>query len=227
VGEKLPIDVIAAYLRLGKKFEITQLRQEALDILSFEFPSCLQAFDTRPEFSFTRIDTRDLMTLVPIINLARETGTHAILPVAYYLYCRYHGVRPILHSMRGKTSNDSAYFRLSDEDQRAILFGWHTLIERESDYTFCWMMDLSSSESCETPHNSSCNDSIYAAYYYEFAGDTLSVRALRKWESVWGERLCNGCATFYEAVHNEGRNKIWDELPSIFGFPGWDELLKQ
>jgi hypothetical protein len=201
VGEKLPIDVIAAYLRLGKKFEITQLRKEALDILSFEFPSCLQAFDTRPEFSFTRIDTRDLMTLVPIIDLARETGTHAILPVAYYLYCRYYGVRLILLSMCGKTPNDSACFRLSDEDQREILFGWHTLIEREFDHTFYWIIDPSSS-SCEAPHNSRCNDNIRAAYYNEFVGDTLSVRALRKWESVWGESLCNGCATFYEAMHN-------------------------
>lgn len=79
----IPFPILAAMLRLGKKYEIDYLRDEALTRLTSEFPRTLKEMQLLPpEYSYIK---HQKGILYDIINLARETAVYSILPVAFYL----------------------------------------------------------------------------------------------------------------------------------------------
>jgi len=73
---------IAAKLRLGKKYDIGYKHKEALKYLQSQFPSTLEKYEEimRDNFDAFRYSTE---SLIGAINLALETNTRSILPVAY------------------------------------------------------------------------------------------------------------------------------------------------
>jgi len=83
IREVLPFPVVAAMLRLGKKYEFDHLRDEALLRLTSEFPTKLEEWDALPN-RFTHIVNRKGL-LFDIISLAIECGVQSILPAAYFL----------------------------------------------------------------------------------------------------------------------------------------------
>ncbi|KZP23547.1 hypothetical protein FIBSPDRAFT_952058 [Athelia psychrophila] len=89
-GEPMPIEVVAAFLRLGNKYEIEALRAEAPKRLLFEFPSERAILDEH----IYPVDRRGTMieladwTFINVTNLAREQNLLSVLPLALYSCCR-------------------------------------------------------------------------------------------------------------------------------------------
>jgi hypothetical protein len=83
IRQALPFPVVAAMLRLGKKYEFDHLRDEALLRLTSEFPTKLEEWDALPDHFTHIIDRKGL--LFDIIRLAIECGVQSILPAAYFL----------------------------------------------------------------------------------------------------------------------------------------------
>lgn len=79
----LPFPVVAAMLRLGKKYEFDHLRDEALLRLTSEFPTTLEEWDALPDHFTHIVDRKGL--LFDIISLAIECRVQSILPAAYVL----------------------------------------------------------------------------------------------------------------------------------------------
>ena len=47
------------------------------------------------------------------------------------------------------------------------------------------------------------------------------------WEARdWKKGLCVLCADIGKKSYDEGRQLLWNKLPSFFGLPGWAELLQ-
>jgi len=73
--------IVSALLRLGKKYDIESLYEDALERLQSEFPSSLSAYlELSDTFSFIEYHPG---LLHDCINLALETNTLSILPTAY------------------------------------------------------------------------------------------------------------------------------------------------
>lgn len=47
-----------------------------------------------------------------------------------------------------------------------------------------------------------------------------------RWKIRWGKGLCSACIEEAKTIHERSRRALWDELPSIWGLPPWDELTK-
>jgi len=78
------------------------------------------------------------------------------------------------------------------------------------------------------PNNMSCgrNARFVALVYFvnitnlkQIEGHTLIEASL--------QNACPQCALFAADFINVGRREIWDEIPSYFGFPGWDDLKEK
>ncbi|TEB27383.1 hypothetical protein FA13DRAFT_933338 [Coprinellus micaceus] len=89
IRQAVPFSVIAAMVRMGKKYEIDYLRDEGLVRLKLEFPGKLDDFDKTPRsFPRTHIkygsaDEQASMEL-EAINLGHECGIQTILPALYF-----------------------------------------------------------------------------------------------------------------------------------------------
>jgi len=40
------------------------------------------------------------------------------------------------------------------------------------------------------------------------------------------KKLCGKCAKEARKQHTDGRQKMWDKLPTYFGWSSWDDVLK-
>jgi len=51
--------------------------------------------------------------------------------------------------------------------------------------------------------------------------------AFHPWKDEWDDGMCEFCISQYREVHAYAQNMAWNELPSIFGLPGWNDLSKE
>ncbi|KAF7362310.1 BTB domain-containing protein [Mycena venus] len=84
----LPLHVIGALLKLGKKYDFRALLDSAVARLTFEYPATLEEYDRllcddAPEYTPTRIVPYDALEF-DVISLARESDIVSVLPSAYY-----------------------------------------------------------------------------------------------------------------------------------------------
>ena len=58
-----------------------------------------------------------------------------------------------------------------------------------------------------------------------------SVAGLDEWGSIDDlstlKKLCEYCSRIAKSSHRVGRLEFWDQLPSLFDLPPWEELLKE
>jgi len=94
-------------LRLGRKYEMKHLEQEAIERLQVDFPASLKEWDGHFEkgrlsrsfrlFYYEDQDYEDAFDpiLTNVINLCHEFNLKAVLPAAYASYlCKYSLVSP-------------------------------------------------------------------------------------------------------------------------------------
>jgi hypothetical protein len=112
-----PICVAAAFLRIGKKYDLKQLYHEAFSRLQYRFPSELEEWDN--DFDHHSINEQPGVAF-DAINLLREVDIPLLLPVAFYMVCEdvEFGVDDILGGIRRR---DGSLALLATEDSRILL----------------------------------------------------------------------------------------------------------
>lgn len=81
--KQMPIDLLAAILRLGKKYEIDYLRDEGLKRLRLDFPKTLEQWNTSSQAYFHIFDDGEDYN---IVQLCDELSISSCLPSAYMLF---------------------------------------------------------------------------------------------------------------------------------------------
>lgn len=79
----LPLKVFKAFLRLGHKYNVSHLRDEATACLAFEFPTTLDEWDAhKDEYTILDISDEDHPTL-ELLQLAQEFRLLRHLPTIF------------------------------------------------------------------------------------------------------------------------------------------------
>ncbi|KAJ6593499.1 hypothetical protein B0H19DRAFT_1246259 [Mycena capillaripes] len=202
----VPFPVIAAFVRLGRKYDFKDLLDSALARLAFHNPSTLEAYDAHEN---------NILTVLPcaywflVLNfnstqlfdgIRRDDGTPASLPLSDLRRCV--GGRERL---------------LTKQFQLGYTLGWLSLRKWEfndcSDPTECralrevvfhWILDC-----MNVGRSGTCS----------MLGDLHAPTA-----EYWRDTVCDACYKHIAKSAAAGRKKMWDSLPALFDLPVWQEL---
>jgi hypothetical protein len=212
----ISLAMVAAFLRLGTKYEISELRTEAIRRLSNDYPHDFAIFDRGRTRSTQLINE---CKAADVVNLAREMNILSILPAAFYRCCESYTTGEILG---GRRRQDGSMAIMSIHDQRICLLGRDKLAQLQANETFVWLMTDEDDIYC---NGSSCEDDRKT-----LVRDLLILSkpclALHRWRPSWERQLCNSCLEKFKDKFAAGRKRIWTILPSMFDLPSWEELLE-
>lgn len=170
-----------------------------------------------------------------VINLVRETQhLERILPMTFYHQAQNsdaHNVLKSASSSKGETS-----LGLSPEDHQILTYGWTGCLRSQQEHTYKWLFYEGDEHFLSCQSKEACFSARSRAVICRFT-PFPQVMGLKMWDD-WIEMkdvsirvedvgICRKCQVEAERMHNEGRKKFWDMLPSLFDLPGWDELLNK
>ncbi|KAF7969601.1 hypothetical protein HWV62_26837 [Athelia sp. TMB] len=223
----MPIERVAALLRLGQKYDFEALRTEALHRIFYEVPTTLEDFDSHAKCSqiYTEVDG----TLWPnLLKLARDHNLQSALPLALY---RCSGGIDIDSEDSSYPFGESGYL-ISVEDQILCLSCFSRLMRLHKLLTKKWLQSIPKPFSA-CVDTGSCNHAhefhLRNAVCLESGLAGLDDGYMYAWRSsmLMSYRVCQPCNEVIKAMHNAVRQDFWAQLPEIFGLPGWDELRKE
>jgi hypothetical protein len=97
----LPFAVVAALIRLGRKYNFRDILDSTVERITFENPKTLEEYDdliSDKKYTSTRIVPYNGI-FFDIITLARENNILSALPCAYYRAAKIGLVRPFFSSV--------------------------------------------------------------------------------------------------------------------------------
>ncbi|PPR05873.1 hypothetical protein CVT24_006627 [Panaeolus cyanescens] len=219
---------LSALLRLGAKYDIPILRNNALQRLQKEFPTTLEDYDRVAHDSWQTFKPVGAGCLFDLINLAHNEGIVSILP-QLYIHCisrsSWKG-NPTLHYLfHGIEQEGGTVATLPPNVRCDILLGKEKLIEAIHQHPLQWLNRTYVCYNCATPDRCrlSCNDILISRLLPTPQLDF----AFEPWAEIKSEaNFCKACEREFERVHEAGRKKLWGLLPTLFGMPDWKELKK-
>jgi hypothetical protein len=212
--EPLPFDVIAAFLRLGRKYEIKPLYTKALSRLAVAFPSSVDEYINGEKQKYivfsdpTNIQRGEIV--IDTIVLARELNLPSLLPAAFWCV----SIKPEWLANKNTSS-------IPEADRDVILLATRHLRFAYANYLFGWL-DETVVASPDCMKAASCPNAKlqYSLKLWKPPGSSLPLY----WPSSAAKGLCNSCVAVGKKNHSEGVRRLWKELPSFFNLPPWEEL---
>lgn len=208
-------------LQLGTKYQIHQLRQEAMDRLVCYFPPRLEDFKNLHASDWEGRDPDDDSGSFPdgavdiclddtwtILVLARALDIPALLPPAFYLAVQY----DVPYFFEDHIDKDNVHWTLNSDDTRRIIMGQEALRRRSIEF-LDYFTDAPSSncvdrQRCAKEQHRIRKIHLKAAHY-----DT---RALVHAAWVKGTNVCSTCIDHFVSHYEEERTKTWSELAEYF-----------
>ncbi|KAJ7928422.1 hypothetical protein B0H13DRAFT_982159 [Mycena leptocephala] len=222
----LPLPIVAALIRLGRKYNFQRLLDSAVERLTFENPSTLEEFDAlnSEPLGMTYGPSRIVSypgLLFDVLTLGRENDILSILPCAYYRLLE--GDYSLAQLFDGVKRRDGTTASLAPIDLRRCILAREKLLKKRfhPGYTLEWIRkweydDCTKPEPCRLVRNT----------LLEFYVDTAAVGSLVGGRSLSGfcAHLCATCFEHATDSLTRGRKKMWEELPGFFDLPPWNEL---
>ncbi|KAJ7616581.1 hypothetical protein FB45DRAFT_1008037 [Roridomyces roridus] len=207
---KTELAVILGIVRLSHKYDVHFLRRRALLHLDTGFPTSLAIYEVSGSETFASDGLDDALRA---ISVSSEVGATWLLPTAFYFLC-YSDMRDILRS--------PFWPLLAPLDQET------TIVSYTKQRTACPpvlpFLRIPFTEGCTSLDRCSAYKEAYLADVGAWnMSDPLG--SYRDW-SPFESKICDYCLKKSEEYHKTARAKLWDELPAVYGLPGWDVLEK-
>ncbi|KAJ7151978.1 hypothetical protein C8R46DRAFT_913377, partial [Mycena filopes] len=212
----LPLEAILAFLRLGRKYAMKPLYDNALARITTVAPSSVDDYIRAPMnakvlFKDPANDERRQEIVFHTIAIGRELDLPYLLPAAFWF----------LSSKPDRLADDAANLLLPP-DKKAILLATERLRVAYADCLFGWLDEsVISSPDCSTPKTCRTTKTRYSLKVWRPPGLPLRF----SWRTEAEKGLCSSCITVAKKRHRDGRQRLWKELPSFFDLPPWEELL--
>ncbi|TCD68729.1 hypothetical protein EIP91_010013 [Steccherinum ochraceum] len=235
-GSKLPFTVVSAMLRLGSKYQILQLRHDAIRRLSECFPSCLDHFrnyytdgtplDNDDEIQSNSIHVPTINMCIAVINLARSFDLPQLLPPAFYLSAMMEN--EVL--VPGWTDEDGNHWQLSPQDLVRSLNGraeLHNMVatQRRPLLTAQVHENCIATNRCERALSDERDCPYDDAVENTLKDWKALITASRSW--VPGVALCGRCLGGFQRRHNALRDQTWNNLAEFFELDGVEWPVKE
>ncbi|KAJ7189739.1 hypothetical protein B0H12DRAFT_788110 [Mycena haematopus] len=211
--------LIAAILRLSKKYDFPAFRKDCVRRLKTEFPTTLKEYNILKSWVSIEEEEDIYLRLLPF---AKEIGLYSILPLAYWdtLMTRTTYLPKILDI------NDGS---LNPNDRLACLLGISKLQVLQSTTTMGWLDLDPDSASAIIPCGTCSQPPKCVAAVKEIVCEEASMHppyfwAISKWDKDWDKMMCRSCRSKAREVFEAGRKECWNKLPSVFGLPDWETL---
>lgn len=216
------MDAITAFLRIGTKYELEDLRSETIHILSARYPSDLQAWDSRPHPHELPIQIDDAMCF-KAANIAQEIGLLSILPACLYDVCTC-GYSAILDGLvvNVNENGEQGIAALTPETFELAIRGFLSLQTRQLASTHLCLHSNSAYMFSSCRGDSDCENQrrrIFQVLYEQGP----RVIALDRLDDHIGA-LCDACQADCINASMLGRMVTWAVLPKMFGLPPWEEI---
>ncbi|KLO04855.1 hypothetical protein SCHPADRAFT_1003167 [Schizopora paradoxa] len=220
----LSLEAFAALLRLSTKYDFKDIRRELITLAgrhypmfqsSYEFTSSLHCKLGVGQMFSQRRDS------IVLLQAMFESNVDYLLPILYYSCCSF-SMETILaeaHSIRAECLHN-------------LLIGREKLQSRLKMY-ITKLPDIlhacTGSTGCTSPDGKKCPhvgrfanlcDLLDTTDLYSIAG----ARTIYKKLLVHPPGICKGCRSLLMRTIESERQKIWEEIPSMFGYPGWRDL---
>ncbi|KAF7370303.1 BTB domain-containing protein [Mycena sanguinolenta] len=219
--KKLPLPVIDAHIRLGRKYDCKYFFDLAVARLTAEFPAALEEFDAIHSGETSGgIEWKADFSLFHIIAVASNNNILSALPSAYYRVVQSSSLEKLFD---GLERTDGTRASLDSTDLRRCVIGRQTLLHKQlqAGYTLGWTRKWEFSDCISPAACGTFRENILSFYLDEkfvHIGGLLPSTHFYKWN------FCPTCANHITDSIVAGRKKIWDEMPEIFGLSPWSEL---
>ncbi|KAJ7668687.1 hypothetical protein DFH06DRAFT_205875 [Mycena polygramma] len=223
----LPFPYIASFVRLGRKYDFKDLFDIAVERLAFENPTTLEEYTALGTVLSTAAGKRVSHSTTRIVNyrgihydmleLARENDLLALLPCAYFRVARL-SLESIFEEIQRPDGTTCA---LSSMD-RAICTRGHERLQHaqwKPDNTLSWVVlwkcsdNCAEHKKCDQARESVLRSILFNPAVYAF----IVIEEIQKY-------FCAGCAKMVGTSLATGQGKMWENLPSFFELPPWQEL---
>ncbi|KAJ6584945.1 hypothetical protein B0H19DRAFT_1368418 [Mycena capillaripes] len=217
----LPLPVIAALIRLGRKYDFSNLWESAVERLTFENPTTLAGYEALiipgKSYNTTRI-VHYPGILLDIITLARENDILSVLPSAYYRALMYHTLAQLLD---GVPRGDGTTASLAPVDQRRCILSRDELAKArfEPGYSLGWLKKWDYDSDCVDPPK--CMQARFSQLYSYLKCNPLWILHRNPVEQ---KLFCPACNRHAAELTFIGRKKLWEDFPRFFDVPVWSDL---
>lgn len=224
----IPFSVLSALTRLGHKYELTSIVDEAMQYLEELFTAdfdiwlelCQYREEKIPTFYFSDEEEAELFECVKLMRL---TGKTAMLPHALYTCCQL-GLADILV---GGERSAGPYEQLGQEDVEHCIFGHVRLLQLSGNLLPGLVAAAACAANCVSQEACSERLQILVQTVAVSNPALLTTDALAGLERRLCGRitaldcwtgLCDACHAGLAQTYLATQRDIWNKLPSIFGF---------
>lgn len=224
----LPLPIVSAMLRLGRKYEIEFLQEDAVNRLSTAFPSNLEEYvslQKNPSNSLIEFEEDFLTAYLKVISLACSHDLQKILASAYFMLLS----SPKLDSTFGIRSEGPGLGVLSMAELQ-ILTMVNLVPARTTlmDHLYGWAIDIDPFAGCRGGPTLRCNLRITKSFLKAALDNRNSFGILCKdhdyFVELCGNMFCKPCTTAVADSIVAGQVAFWNAIPSLFAMSPWERL---
>lgn len=213
---------LTASLRIGHKYLILHLWNDAVARLRSTFPSTLKGLIERLKEGSTDIMTDDTATAIRVphsenlsqlVEVVMEVELQTVLPALCY---RVLVLEPL------ETIIDSNFLLISDHTRAILLGGRARLRDMTTEHISAWAraQTHTADVSAEMPSQAICRQARY-----DFCLDASQKRLpIGPWTHELPTDLCLRCHKAARLCLTGMVNTAWSKLPGTFGLPSWEKL---
>ncbi|ESK92286.1 hypothetical protein Moror_4684 [Moniliophthora roreri MCA 2997] len=218
IAKPIKWSVLSGILRLSTKYQVDYLRQRVYRVLSELYPTTLEEWDARD--AFVNLETFEARPFA-VFLLAKETNLPTLLPAALYLCADSQDIGFILD---GLPSIDNTHIELDWPDKKACIRARETLSIALRTRLFAFLTGQMDFPGCH--RTSMCNNTRWKWLQGVEASLGSGVFSVSFPWAQYQSGVCDSCHRLSRDHYVAERQKLWDELPVLFGLPTWEELRR-
>lgn len=220
---------VSAMLRLGSKYQVDHVRDEAIHRLRRCFPSKLSAFPARnvylqdPGWALSESISLRKKDAIAVVNLARAFDLDFLLPPAFYLCAQLDDDELV----DGVTDDFGEPVKLSSHDLKICIQG-RTSLTKADVRSLKPLFFPKPSDKCFKAQGGECievkRQLVQELWYENLANPNALVEATHWLKSYAVSRqnpLCSPCVEELMEAYDLQRQKTWDSLGKYFQVPTW------
>ncbi|KAK7044880.1 hypothetical protein R3P38DRAFT_3389100 [Favolaschia claudopus] len=225
--DALPFDLIASMLRLGRKYEMKTVKQNAVSRIRYEYPTRLDSWE-RVEASVTKIilleGDRSGPLSLNVFKLAYECDVLPSLPILAFLCINNLDIEALLQDEI--QDSDGSCIVLPDDLKLKLAIASERAYKFQRQHSE-WLADgeMIPDPACKVP--TKCTSQRQSIHHILAFGDVdMNARfhTITFWQSEWSDGFCRACGKAAKEAYRSKLPAAWAALPSFFGMPEWQDF---